>query len=215
MKVGIIGTGEVGRALAKGFLDRDHQVMMGSRDKQNPKLQDWVASAGQNASGGSFEEAAAFGEVVVLATRGMENRNVLRQAGPDRLAGKLLIDATNPLVMHENGPPTLGLSGDDSGGEEVQRLVPEARVVKCFNIVGNPYMVDPALPGGPPTMFIAGNDPDAKAQTREILDQFGWSDVYDVGGIEGSRYLEAMTMAWVAAYMVRGNGDHAFKLIHK
>lgn len=215
MKVGVLGTGDVGRALAKGFLDRGDQVVMGSRDKDNAKLQDWVQSAGPRAEGGTFADAARSGDIVVLAALGSAVPEVIAAAGPSHLAGKLLIDATNPLDFSQGMPPRLLPIEEGSGGAQVQALAPEAKVVKAFNIVGNPHMVDPVLPGGPPTMFIAGNDPEAKARTRELLGSFGWPDVYDVGTIEASHYLECMTMVWVAAFGARGTGDHAFKLVHR
>lgn len=215
MKIGILGTGDAGRALAKGFLDRGHEVMLGSRAKDHPKLQDWVASAGRQASGGTFQDAARHGQVVVLATKGSVNPEVLAAAGPTNLAGKVLIDATNPLDFSQGMPPRLLPLKEGSGGAQVQALAPQAKVVKCFNIVGNPYMADPALPGGPPTMFIAGNDAAAKDVVRGILESFGWPETYDAGPIEASHYLECMTMLWVAALGARGNVDHAFKLIHK
>lgn len=215
MKVGVLGTGDVGKALATGFAAKGHDVMMGSRSADHAGMKEWVNATGPNARGGSFAEAAAYGEMVVLATKGAVNEEVIKAAQPTNLAGKVLIDATNPLTSAANAPPGLAISGNDSGGEQVQRLAPEARVVKCFNIVGNPYMVDPDLPGGPPTMLIAGNDAAAKDSVKEILGSFGWNDVYDLGGIEGSRYLEAMCMAWVGIWMARGSGDHAFKVIHK
>jgi hypothetical protein len=109
-------------------------------------------------------------------------------------------------------PPTLAIAGGDSGGEQLQRLLPGARVVKAFNTVGNALMFRPDLPGGPPDMFISGNDDDAKRQVAGLLDEFGWG-VVDVGGIESSRYLEAMCMVWVIAGAVTGNWNQAFKML--
>ncbi|MBW3583510.1 MAG: NAD(P)-binding domain-containing protein [Euryarchaeota archaeon] len=215
MKVGILGTGDVGRALADGFLSRGHDVLMGSRSADNPKLAEWLAGAKGNASGGTFEDAAKHGEVVVLASLGMVNPEVIKAAGPKNLAGKVVIDATNPLDFSQGFPPRMPAIPEGSAGAQVQALAPDASVVKAFNTVGNPYMVDPDMPGGPPTMFIAGNDAEAKAKVTRILADFGWPDTLDVGDITASHYLEAMTMVWVAAFAARGNGDHAFKLIHK
>jgi predicted dinucleotide-binding enzyme len=191
MKIGILGTGDVGRALGKGFLALGHEVKLGSREANNEKAAAWVKEGGPRASAGTFTDAAAFGELVVLATLGAANQ-----------------DASHGF------PPRLALSGNDSGGEQVQRLAPGAKVVKAFNIVGNTHMFKPNFPGGPPDMFICGNDEGAKRQVAELLKDFGWNTT-DIGGIEGSRYLEAMCIVWVM-YAVRTNQwNHAFKMLRK
>jgi predicted dinucleotide-binding enzyme len=214
MKIGILGTGDVGRALGKGFLALGHEVKLGSREANNEKAAAWVKEGGPRASAGTFTDAAAFGELVVLATLGAANQAAIEQARPGSLAGKILIDATNPLDASHGFPPRLALSGNDSGGEQVQRLAPGAKVVKAFNIVGNTHMFKPNFPGGPPDMFICGNDEGAKRQVAELLKDFGWNTT-DIGGIEGSRYLEAMCIVWVM-YAVRTNQwNHAFKMLRK
>jgi 8-hydroxy-5-deazaflavin:NADPH oxidoreductase len=213
MKVGILGTGDVGHALGKGFLELGHEVKMGARQAGNPKARAFAAEHGPRSSAGTFAEAAEFGQVVVLATRGLANESALRSAGPERLAGKLVLDATNPLDASA-GPPRLAVGHTDSGGEQVQRLLPGARVVKVFNTVGNPHMFRPDFPGGPPDMFMAGDDEGAKRQVAELLRDFGWNAI-DLGGIEASRLLEALCMVWVT-YAVRTNTwNHAFKLLKK
>lgn len=212
MKIGILGTGDVGRALGRGFVTLGHEVKMGSRSATNEDALAWAREMGPKASAGTFAAAAAFGEVVVLATLGVANEAVLESAGPEALRGKVLIDATNPLDLSGGMPPKLAVAGDDSGGERVQRQLPGAHVVKAFNTVGNALMFRPELPGGPPDMFIAGDDADAKRRVGAILDEFGWG-VVDLGGIEGSRYLEAMCMAWVLAGVHGGNWNQAFKLL--
>lgn len=209
----MLGTGVVGKALSKGFVSRGHDVMIGSRDPA--KAQELAEEVGGRASGGSFEEAARFGEIAVLATKWTGTEEALRAAGPDNLSGKVLIDATNPLAPREGGPPGLALGHTDSGGEQVQRWVPGARVVKAFNTVGNPHMVDPDFPDGKPDMFIAGDDADAKATITEILESFGWPGSVDLGGIEASRVLEPMCIAWVLYGARTGTWDHAFKLLRK
>jgi predicted dinucleotide-binding enzyme len=212
-KIGILGTGDVGRALGAGFLSRGHQVMMGSRDAKNDKAQAWAKEGGARASTGTFADAAAFGDIVVLSTLWTGTRNALDLAGPDRLAGKVLIDTTNPLDFSKGFPPTLAVGHTDSGGESVQRWAPKALVVKCFNIVGNAHMIDPKLPGGPPDMWIAGNDEGAKKKVGAILRDFGWPEPIDTGPIEGSRLLEALCVLWVQ-YGARTNSwGHAFKLL--
>jgi predicted dinucleotide-binding enzyme len=211
MKIGILGSGDVGQALGLGFARYGHQVMMGSRDAGQEKVRKWVGLAGQNASAGSFAEAAAFAELAVLATLWSGTEQAIALAGPERLAGKPVIDVTNPLDFSQ-GAPRLALGHSDSGGEQVQRWLRDARVVKAFNIVGHPHMVDPVFAGGPPDMFICGNDPGAKRSVTGLLEDFGWS-VVDLGGIECARYLEPMAMIWILHYLNTGNGNHAFKLL--
>jgi 8-hydroxy-5-deazaflavin:NADPH oxidoreductase len=215
MKVGVLGTGSVGKALGQGFVALGHEVKMGGRSAKNEAALAWAREAGPKASAGTFADAAAFGEVVVLATLGVANKEVLRSAGPERLAGKVVIDATNPLDFSGGMPPKLAIVGNDSGGEQVQKLLPGARVVKAFNTVGSPLMFRPDLPGGPPDMFIAGNDDEAKKTVTAILKDFGWGTVHDLGGIEASRYLEAMCLVWVLTAARGGTWNQAFKLLRK
>jgi predicted dinucleotide-binding enzyme len=215
MKVGILGTGDVGKALATGFLALGHEVKMGARDSGNPKAVAFAQEAGPKASAGTFAEASAFGEVVVLATLGMAAESVLAGAGADNLRGKVVIDSTNPLDFSKGVPPSLGISGNDSGGEQVQRLLPGAHVVKAFNTVGNAQFFRPQFPGGDPDMFICGNDEGAKKKVGGILADFGWKGVVDLGNIEVSRYLEAVCMVWVLYGFRTGGWDHAFKLLKK
>jgi predicted dinucleotide-binding enzyme len=212
MNVGILGTGDVGKALGKGFIALGHPVKIGARDARNPKATAWAKEAGAKASVGTFADAASFGELVVLATLGVANESALKLAGPETLRGKVVIDATNPLDFSGGMPPTLAVSGNDSGGEQVQRLLTDAYVVKAFNTVGNAFMFRPDFPGGPPDMFIAGNSDDAKKTVTGILKDFGWG-VVDVGGIESSRYLEAMCMVWVLSAMRANNWNQAFKML--
>ena len=213
MKIGVLGTGDVGKAIGRGFVTLGHPVMMGSRSAASEKARAWAAEMGSDASTGTFADAASFGEVVVLATLGVANDEALRSAGPERLRGKVVIDTTNPLDFSRGMPPRLAVSGEDSAGERVQRLLPDARVVKAFNIVGNAAMFRPQFPGGPPDMFIAGNDAAAKRTVADILREFGWGAVFDLGGIEASRYLEAMCMAWVLSAAPDNHWNQAFKML--
>ncbi len=215
MKIGVLGTGGVGKALGKGFIALGHEVKMGARSATNEKALAWAKEMGPKASVGTFADAATFGEVIVLATLGVANEEVLKSAGPAELRGKIVIDATNPLDSSGGVPPKLAIAGNDSGGERVQQLLSSAHVVKAFNTVGNTLMFRPDLPGGPPDMFIAGNDQDAKKKVTGILKDFGWGAVHDLGGIEASRYLEAMCMVWVLSAIPGGNWNQAFKLLRK
>lgn len=214
MKIGVLGTGDVGRALGKAFVALGHEVMMGSRSATNEKALAWVTETGSNASSGTFADAASFGEVIVLATLGVANESALTSAGLASLGGKLLIDTTNPLDFSGGMPPRLAVSGNDSGGEQVQRLLPDTRVVKAFNTVGSPFMFRPDFPGGPPDMFIAGNDEQAKKDVAAILADFGWG-VVDTGGIESSRYLEGMCLVWVISALKTNNWNQAFKMLRR
>lgn len=214
MKIGILGTGDVGQALGRGFAALGHDVKMGTRDPKSEKIAAWVAKAGARASSGTFAEAAAFGDVLVIATLWSGTENALRLAGPERFANKVVIDATNPLVFEPGLPPALALGHTDSGGEQVQRWLPGARVVKCFNIAGHAHMVQPRFPGGPPDMFICGNDQAAKTTVTRILKDFGWPAT-DIGGIEGARELEPLCILWVKIAMRTGGWNHAFKLLRK
>lgn len=211
MRIGMLGTGEVAKALSKGFATLGHDVRIGSRSAGGEKAAAIAQSLGARGSAGTFADAAAFGETIVLATLGAANPEVLKAAGPDRLRGKVLVDATNPLDFSA-GAPRLFLGHTDSGGEQAQRLAPEALVVKAFNTVGSPHMFRPVFPGGPPDMFFCGNDAGAKKKVEDILVAFGWGTV-DLGGIESSRYLESMCMAWVIHGIKSGTWNHAFKLL--
>jgi predicted dinucleotide-binding enzyme len=212
-KIGVLGTGDVGRVLGAGFVAHGHEVKIGSRDAHNEKAAAWVKENGARASAGTFADVAAFGEILVLATLWSGTQSALELAGPDRFAGKVVIDATNPLDFSQGFPPRLVLGHTDSGGEQVQRWLPKARVVKCFNIVGNALMVHPEIAGGPPDMWIAGNDEAAKKTVGEILHDFGWHEPLDLGGIEGARLLEPMCMAWVLHGARTHTWKHAFKLL--
>jgi 8-hydroxy-5-deazaflavin:NADPH oxidoreductase len=213
MRVGVLGSGEVGRRLAEAFSGRGHEVMIGSRDPSKPELRDWLSGDGSGIEAGSFEQAAAHGELIVLAVLGSAAEQAIADAGPDNFRGKVVIDAMNPLDFSGGFPPKLSISGEDSLGERVQRALPDARVVKAFNTIGNPYFVDPSFSEGQPTMLIAGDDQEAKDTVRNVLTDFGWSDTVDIGGIEGSRELEAICIVWVKIGGARGAWDHGFRLL--
>ena len=215
MKIGIIGSGVVGQTLGSGFAAAGHDVKLGTREPWGDKAQAWAGRAGGRAAAASFRDAAAFADVAVLATLWSGTESALRIAGPENLKGKVVIDATNPLQPSPSGPPGLALGHTDSGGEQVQRWLPQSRVVKCFNIVGNAHMVKPQFPGGPPDMLICGNDAEAKRVVNELCKSLGWPDTLDIGGIEGSRVLEPMAIAWVLCGFRANSWNHAFKLLRK
>ncbi|HWP09736.1 MAG TPA: NAD(P)-binding domain-containing protein [Polyangiaceae bacterium] len=215
MKIGILGTGDVGRSLGKGFVTLGHEAKLGGREAKNEKAIAWANDMGPLASSGTFADAAAFGELIVLATHGVAYESVLTGAGAQNLKGKVVIDTTNPLDFSKGMPPSLAVGHTDSGGEQVQRFVPDARVVKAFNIVGNTSMFRPSFPDGPPDMLICGNDAAAKEQVTKILHDFGWSNVTDLGSIQLSRILEPLCIAWVIYGAATGGWNHAFKIIKK
>ncbi|HMD60733.1 MAG TPA: NAD(P)-binding domain-containing protein [Opitutaceae bacterium] len=211
MRIGIIGSGDVAKTLGGGFLKHGHSVTMGTRDPG--KLADW-AKLNPDARIGSFADAAGRSEVVVLAVKGTVASEALRGAGAANLAGKLVIDATNPIA---DAPPTNGVlkfftSLDESLMERLQREFGAARFVKAFNSVGAPCMVNPQFKGGTPTMFIAGNDSASKATTAAILAEFGW-ETEDMGGAEAARAIEPLCMLWCIPGFRQNDWVHAFKLL--
>ena len=204
----------MGQVLGAGFIKYGHEVKIGSRTPQQEKLQAWVKKNGNKASTGTFAEAAGFGEMIILATLGSGTQEAIKLAGPKNFAGKVILDTTNPLDFSKGVPPPLYLGHSSSLGEEIQKWLPQAKVVKAFNIVGNAHMVNPQFPGGPPDMFICGNDEPAKLKVTQILQEFGWP-VIDIGGIEGSRYLEPLAMVWILHGFKTNTWNHAFKLLKK
>jgi len=215
MNIGILGSGEVGQKLGGGFIELGHRVKIGTRDPNQEKIKEWIKKSGDSASAGTFSQAASYGQLIVVATSWNGTLEAIRMCDPKDLVDKTVIDVTNPLDFSAEGLPKLAVGYTDSAGEIIQRLLPEANVVKAFNTVGNPHMVHPEFPNGPPTMFICGNNDNAKKTViNEFLTKFGWESI-DIGGIEGSRLLEPMAMLWISHYFQTNNGNHAFKLLHK
>jgi 8-hydroxy-5-deazaflavin:NADPH oxidoreductase len=211
-RIAVIGSGVVGQVLADGFLKHGHEVMRGTREPA--RLADWKAGAGAKASVGTFAEAAQFGRIVVLAVKGVAAESAVDLCGADALAGKTVLDTTNPIAEQ---PPVNGVlrfftTLDESLMERLQKRVPAARFVKAFSCVGNALMVDPKLPGGPPTMFICGNDDAAKAEVKGLLDEFGW-ETADMGRAESARAIEPLCMLWCIPGFTQNSWTHAFKLI--
>ena len=211
MKIGVLGSGVVGEVLADGFLGRGHEVMRGTRDPA--KLATWRSGAGAKAQTGTFAEAARFGELVVVAVKGDVAAEVVGGVA-DALAGKPVIDTTNPIA---DAPPVNGVlrfftGPNESLLERLQARAPEARLVKAFSCVGSALMVDPKLPGGKPTMFVCGNDAAAKQQVAAIVQDFGW-ELEDAGTAEAARAIEPLCMLWCIPGLQRNDWVHAFKLL--
>jgi len=211
-RIGVVGSGVVGQTLASGFVKHGFETMVGSRDAG--KLTEWAAKAGSLAKAGTVQEAARFGDIVVVAVKGTAAEDVVRLAGPDTLAGKVVIDTTNPIA---DAPPVNGVikfftSLDESLMERLQRIAPNARFVKAFSCVGNALMVNPKLSGGPPTMFMCGNDADAKKEVVGILKLFGW-ETEDAGALESARAIEPLTILWCIPGFLKNDWAHAFKML--
>jgi predicted dinucleotide-binding enzyme len=211
MNIGVLGSGVVGKVLSTGFLKHGHEVIVGTRSPD--KLKDW---SGQNPRGrvGGFDATAQFADVVVLAVNGNVAADALRAAGPTNLAGKIVIDATNPIA---DAPPVNGVlrfftDVNESLMERLQREFAGVKFVKAFNSVGNAFMVDPQFKGGKPTMFICGNDDAARKTVTGILDQFGW-ETADMGKAEAARAIEPLCMLWCIPGLLRNEWTHAFKLL--
>jgi predicted dinucleotide-binding enzyme len=215
VKIGMLGSGVVGQTLGAGLVLHGHEVKMGTRTPSSDKVQGWAAKTGRGASAGTFAEAAAFGDMAILATSWDGTEEAVRFAGAKNLAGKVLIDATNPLDFSQGAPPRLTVPPAGSAGAQVQQWLPGVKVVKAFNSVGNQHMVDPKFPDGAPDMFICGDDSDAKQRVASFLHSIGWANVVDVGNITASAYLEALAMIWIAVFFQTQSGNHAFKLLRK
>ena len=214
-KIGVLGSGVVGRTLAGGFLKHGYDVMLGTRDPARGEVPAWVNS-NPGAKAGTFRETAIFGEIVVLAAKGLVVEDVISQAGPDHLTGKIVIDTTNPLASDTpvNGILQFTTGANESLGEKVQVLLPNTHVVKAFNSVGSGLMINPKFEQGVPTMFLCGNNPEAKAVVSRICAQFGW-EPFDCGDIGASRALEPLCILWTLPGFLRNDWHHAFKMLTK
>jgi 8-hydroxy-5-deazaflavin:NADPH oxidoreductase len=210
-KIGILGSGPVGQALAKGFATVGYEVKIGSRSPE--KLKDWIEKEGNGKiSAGTFEEVARFGDVDVLATHGEATESAIDLAVPRNFAHKLVIDAANPLDFSKGMPPgALAKYSTKSLGEHVQQKLPDSKVVKCFNTVPNSLMFRPKFDGV--QMLICGNNQNAKQEVTNILKQFGWAGSIDVGGIENARLLEALVLLWVRAAVATESWNSMFALV--
>lgn len=212
MNIGILGSGDVGKALGAGFIRHGHKVKIGTGNKG--KLTDWLKTVGTNASVGTFEEAAQFGEIVVLAVKGSAALTVLEKASAKNLSGKTIIDTTNPIseIPPVNGVLHFFTDINSSLMEQLQSKFSSANFVKAFSCVGSSLMVNPDLGGTKPTMFIAGNSDKAKSGVKEILDNFGW-EVEDMGSAEAARAIEPLCILWCIPGFRENRWRHAFKLL--
>jgi len=213
MKIGVMGSGEVGQTLASAFLKESNHVMLGTRNTSKDEVIKWKK---ENPSGqiGTFEETAKFGELLVLATAGDVIEKVITMAGPLNFSNKVVIDVTNPI---DKQPPVNGVlkfftSLDESLMERIQKIIPDAKLVKSFNIVGNDLMYKPNFPGGKPSMFICGNDDEAKKTVTSILTSFGY-ETEDMGKVEAARAIEPLCILWCIPGFIRNQWTHAFKLL--
>jgi predicted dinucleotide-binding enzyme len=201
MKIGILGTGIVGKTLGTKLAKLGHDVRMGSRAAGGEKAKAWVKETGSKSSEGTFADAAAHGEIVFNCTSGMASLEALKAAGAKNLQGKVLIDVSNPLDFSRGMPPTLSVCNTDSLGEQIQRAYPTAKVVKSLNTVTAAVMVEPSLIPGVHTMFVSGNDAKAKAEVISLLKTgFGWKEVMDLGDITGARSQEMILPLWLRLF---------------
>ncbi len=213
MKVGILGSGIVGRVLASAFLQEGHLVMLGTRNISKEEVIKWQK---ENTGGrlGSFQETAQFAEIIVLAVSGLAVEDAITLAGKEHFFEKTVIDATNPIAASapDNGVLKFFTTLENSLMERIQQILPDARLVKAFNSVGNTFMYKPNFPGGIPTMFICGNDEGAKKTVTEILTSFGW-ETEDMGKAEAARVIEPLCILWCIPGFIRNQWTHAFKLL--
>lgn len=229
MKIAILGTGTVGQTIASKIISLGHHVMIGTRNVSeklqskerdgygNPPFSEWYTE-NSKVKLGSFKEAAAFGEIIINATKGGKTIEVLNSAGVNNLDGKILVDIANPLDSSMGMPPGLitELSNTNSLGEEVQKTFPGVKVVKTLNTMWCGIMVDPAIVGGGDhTNFICGNDKEAKEQVKSLLKEFGWKDenIIDIGDISSARGSEAILPIWLRIFMATQSGAFNFKIV--
>jgi predicted dinucleotide-binding enzyme len=218
MNAGVLGTGMVGETIATALTEKGHHVKMGSRSANNEKAADWVKKS-KNASQGNFDEAAAFGDLVFLCLNGEHALDAVRSVNTNSVIGKIVIDITNPLDFSKGMPPRLieGLSNSNSLGEEIQKALPNARVVKVFNTLNCKVMVNPKLVNnGDHSLFICGDDADAKEKVKQLLvDTFGWKpeNLLDLGGIQSARVTEAYVPFWVSIMQAVGTPMFNIKVV--
>ncbi|HWV68565.1 NADPH-dependent F420 reductase [Chitinophaga sp.] len=219
MKIGILGSGPVGLTLGKGLIQTGHQVTIGTRNPSREALQQWIKKQGKQAMAGTFRQAAEFGELLLICTSWAGTKKAIEAAGIWNFKSKTVVDVTNPLDgkgPDENGRLTLTIGHTNSAGEQIQAwLPPDANVVKALSCIGHEKMLLPDFKEGAPTMFIAGNNNDAKREVVNLLHQIGWHDVADMGKIEMSRSIEPLSILWSAWGFLNDSSGHAFKLLKR
>lgn len=226
MKIGILGTGIVGRTLAGKLNELGHDVMIGTRNVKetlartapdgmgSPPFKMWH-SENSDVKLVKFSEAASFGEMLFLATFGDKTSDAIELAGKQNFDNKVVIDTTNPLDFSKGVPPIFIVTLGNSLGEQIQRFIPNAKVVKAFNTIGAHIMVKPMREEGSPDLFIAGNDDNAKKKFVSLAEQMGWQSIIDLGDISQSYWLEANAMLWINYGFKYNSWNHAFKLLKK
>ena len=216
MRIGVLGTGIVGRTLGVKLVDLGHEVRMGSRQAGNENAVEWAQGAGEGASEGTFADAAEFGELLINATGGKVSLEALGMAGAENLAGKVLVDVSNALEFGD-GPPVIGVAPDDSVGERIQAAFPDARVVKALNTMNTSVMVAPGSLGESTNAFVCGNDDAAKAQVIELLETFGWlsGDIVDLGDISAARGAELYVALWMRLMGALGTPAFNIRLVRE
>jgi hypothetical protein len=211
-RIGVLGTGMVGKAIASKLVELGYEVKMGSRTSTNENAIQWAGRSGPKASHGTFAEAAAHGEVVFLCVKGDAAVDTIGLANRENLEGKTVVDVTNPLDF-SGMPPTLFVCNTSSLGERLQVALPASRVVKTLNMVTSDVQVDPRRAGGDVTMFVAGNHPPGKEEASALLRQFGWQDIIDLGDITAARGMEMLLPVWLRMFGIFGNGHFGFKVV--
>lgn len=212
MNIGIIGAGSVGKVLAKGWIDAGHTVKISSRDPMSESLFTWKEQMGPDCHIATFEEAASFGEVIVLAINWSGVETVLKQISTTALQDKVIIDLSNAVEFSET--PQLALKGI-SAGELIQQWLPGSRVVKTLNMVGSATMVNPSFTEGRPVMYLCGNDEQAKSTVQQLLVSIGWQDVIDLGDISRSSLLESLMLTCLISEIRQQEFGSAFALLRK
>jgi predicted dinucleotide-binding enzyme len=214
-KIGVLGTGMVGNAIGSRLIQLGYDVKMGSRTPNNEEASEWVRKNGSKASQGTFEDAAKFGDMIFLCVKGEAALDALCMAKEENLNGKTVVDVTNPVDFSRGMPPSLFVCNTDSLGERLQRAFPNVDFVKTLDTFNCEVQVDPKKLGDDPTVFICENSTKAKAEVKEILKQFGWKDIIDLGDISAARGSEMMTPIWLRIQSALQNSHFAFKIVRK
>jgi 8-hydroxy-5-deazaflavin:NADPH oxidoreductase len=212
MRIGVLGTGPVGNAIGGKLVELGHDVMMGARAADNPKVLAFAERTGGKP--GTFSDAATHGEIVFSALRGDISIDVLTAVSAE-LEGKILVDVSNPLDFSQGAPPTLAINNTDSLGEVLQRGLPNTRVVKTLNTVNNTIMVNPGLIRGPHAVFVSGDDAAAKGRVKDLLRSFGWQQIIDLGDITSARGHEQYLPLWLRLWSNLGTSDFNIAVVNR